>query len=355
MHYRILSGIITPLPSSRQQGGVQIYFHPFSVKGDVDIEQSLIHQAIGNNAPFIAKPVSQISIHQLQFIDSNNDRLFSRERSQLEAWELNEQMDGYGRYLKIDWETKGSTEIQRLSWMVMGEVGEPFKSISSYRAGRFNRKGQDSKTYFLPTTRRDNMTEEKKTPVQKTVKEPGCGLSKYQHYSADNDCPSVSDLADCVLGSYCDKTFTIASNKKCPECCDADVPDLDPCFSVSWGDGKHDCLETDDTETFCITAWNPYTNVIFRNVTIQFAVVDPNDKLPNGEQAITIVPDRDICFGDLPACEIKGDDTRITREVTLTTCAAKEGHYNIYIGACFSVEIPDQGTVQCFPIKLSAS
>jgi len=356
MRYRILSGVITPRKPSRKHGSAQIYFHPFSIKGDIDAEQTLINQAIGDNAPFISRPVAQVSVHQLQFVDSDSDRLFSRDRSELEAWELHDQVDFHGRYLKIDWKTKGSTEIQRLSWMVMGEIGEPSKPASHYRTGSFSHKGQESKTYFLPKTRRDKMTEEKQSPAQQEpAKDPGCGLSKYQHYDADNNCPTVGKLADCVLETRCDKTFTIASNKKCPECGDADVPNLDPCFSVSWGDGKHDSIETNDTETFCITAWNPYTNVIFRNVMIQFAVVDPNDKLPNGEQAITIVPDRDICFGDLPACEIKGGDTRITREVTLTSCAAREGHYNIFIGACFSVEIPDQGTVQCFPIKLSAS
>jgi hypothetical protein len=377
MRSRILSGRLSPLPEARQHGKARIQFHPFSITGDIEQRHSCIHQAIGDNAPFISRPVSQIAIHKMDFIDSDSNKLFARDQSHLESWEIRESFDSQGRYIDIEWQTCRSAKIHQLSWLIVGEIGEPpkpvmyrhriraaaDKNIPSIIQANDGKEGAAKKQ--LPDhqmTRRNDMSNEKTdtqqaaqhSPKQHAPKDPGCGLGKYQKdYAAD--CPDVNKLADCVLEEHCNKTFTIKSSKSCPSCCEADVPDLDPCLSISWGDGSHDCMETEDLETLCITAWNPYTNVIFRDVTIEFAVVDPNDVLPSGDQAIQIVPDRKICFGDLDACELKGDETRVTREVTLTTNGAKEGHYNIYIGACFSVEIPDQGTVQSFPIKLSRS
>ena len=367
MHYRILSGIVFPLISAQQKGHAKIYFYPFSIRGDVDLKQSAIHQTIGESCAFISPPVLQTSVQKVDFIDNDRTTIFSHDRNSLESWEITESVDQSGRYINIYWEACSSTKIHQISWLVIGETGHSIllaneKQPQATRPvlGKANngKQSADKNTDALTTAGRKHMSTDINTSPKQSPQDPkdqDCGLGKYKAQKEGVSCTDIGKLSSCVLEDNCDKSFTLHSNKKCPSCCDAETPNLDPCISISWGDGSHDCMETDDTETLCITVWNPYTNVIFRDVTIEFAVVNPNATLPNGSQAITIVPDRKVCFGDLWACEKKGGEERVTREVTLTSCGAKEGHYNIYIGACFSVEIPNQATLQCFPIKLTSS
>lgn len=139
-------------------------------------------------------------------------------------------------------------------------------------------------------------------------------------------------------------------------CLEAPVPELEPCISLSWGDSKCDCMETDDVEVLCITVCNCYSNVTFRNLSIGFlwvtdAAGNPVPTLPNGTPSVEIHPLGPICFGDIGPCR-DGRGTCVSREVVLRTRGAQPGDYRIVVGAvCFSVT-HDYSVNDCFTLTL---
>ena len=138
-------------------------------------------------------------------------------------------------------------------------------------------------------------------------------------------------LAEAICGS-CGK----------PRCRTVKVPKLEPCVSVSWGDSKCDCFETDDTEIVCITVCNCYSNISFDNFRIAGLVVTMPDGsavplLPDGTPSVQIVPMGPICFGDIPPCR---DDRAgcVSREFVIRTRGARGGKYQLRLtGICYDV------------------
>ncbi|MEE9409123.1 MAG: hypothetical protein V3V28_13730 [Polaribacter sp.] len=142
-----------------------------------------------------------------------------------------------------------------------------------------------------------------------------------------------------------EKHFTINgkgnNNKRCVEphsketCSMLDLPNLEPCFHMHWGDSKRDQIESHDDEILYITACNPYGNLSLRGLTITSINLIPNGRiLSNGEKEIQIVPDKLICFGDLEGCICS------SREFTLLTRGIKPGDYKIVLEYCIkSIEI----------------
>jgi hypothetical protein len=122
-----------------------------------------------------------------------------------------------------------------------------------------------------------------------------------------------------------------------PFCRDVDFPDLRPRFYVFWGDSQCDCIEGDDTETMFIVLYNPYRNISFCNVEInRLRVVDANGndvpRLPDGSEAIQLVPRGGYCFGDLRPCSIA------FRHFMLRLRGVPQGSYRILIeGICFEL------------------
>lgn len=138
-------------------------------------------------------------------------------------------------------------------------------------------------------------------------------------------------LAEAICGS-CGK----------PTCNTAKVPDYEPCISVSWGNSKCDCFETDDIETVCITICNCYSNLVFSDFNIAAAFVTMADGsqvplLPDGTPSVQIVPMGPICFGDIPPCT---DDRPgcVSRQFTVRTRGAKAGKYQLrLVGVCYDL------------------
>lgn len=128
------------------------------------------------------------------------------------------------------------------------------------------------------------------------------------------------------------------------ECSPVEIPKIHPCFELKWGDGPQDRIETDDVELLCITASNPYSNVIFKNLTVLISLVTEADgsgvsRLPDGTDSVYIKPTFVLCFGDLHSCDEKNQEfSRISREVVLVSRGAKEGKYLINIAYCYSIE-----------------
>ena len=118
-------------------------------------------------------------------------------------------------------------------------------------------------------------------------------------------------------------------------CSTLDLPTLEPCFYLHWGDGPEDQMTTRDHEVLYITACNPYGNLRFRGLTItkvsmgaKGRVFNPGDHddvevIPGvtvtptrtdkveiaktvitekDDDTIQLIPNRLIRFGDLCGC-----------------------------------------------------
>ena len=145
----------------------------------------------------------------------------------------------------------------------------------------------------------------------------------------------------------------------CGGCKEVDMPDLTPCISVSWGDGKCDSLETDDVETLSISVCNCYTNVTFTDFEIGYIWVSddkgkPVPNLPDGTSSVEAVPVGPYCFGDIMPCE-KGEASCVTREFVLNSRGAKPGKYRLNIGGiCYGVTTHYLKS-KCFELELCLS
>jgi (2Fe-2S) ferredoxin len=148
-------------------------------------------------------------------------------------------------------------------------------------------------------------------------------------------------------------------------CCKrAGIPELLPCFKLSWGDGPKDQIETTDTECLCITACNRYANVTFKDLTVIISEITkggaPVPNLPDGTPSVFIKPSKFICFGDLGPCTPNNNPNEpdqlscISRELVLVSSGALEGEYILKIDYCYSVHFDLKGEDE-FVLPLYAS
>ena len=127
-------------------------------------------------------------------------------------------------------------------------------------------------------------------------------------------------------------------------CSDVNLPNVRPCFSLMWGDGPNDRIETNDIELMCISAVNPYSNITFKNLTLLVTMVTEEgggdvEDLPDRTPSVYVKPLYVTCFGDIPPCNPEDpDSSRVTREIVLVSSGAKEGKYSLYIVYCYSIE-----------------
>jgi hypothetical protein len=147
-----------------------------------------------------------------------------------------------------------------------------------------------------------------------------------------------------------------ACGEKCKE---VEFPDIQPCISVSWGDGDCDCLETDDYEVLYITVCNCFTNVTFANFSIAQLIVTNADGtpvavLPDGTDSVEVRPRGPICFGNIGPC-VDGKPNCKSREFVLYTRGAKQGKYKLkFEGICFDI-VYGASTERCFEFELCYS
>jgi len=145
----------------------------------------------------------------------------------------------------------------------------------------------------------------------------------------------------------------------CGGCKEVKKPEVKPCISVTWGDGKCDNLETDDYEVMSISICNCYSNIAFANMTIGYIyVTDDKGKsvpiLPDGNLSVEVVPIGPICFGDIGPCK-DGEATCVTREFVLHTRGAKAGEYKLNIGSiCYDITYHYRDET-CFKFELCNS
>lgn len=144
------------------------------------------------------------------------------------------------------------------------------------------------------------------------------------------------------------------------DCQMVEVPTIEPCLHLRWGDGAKDQLETEDTEVLCITVCNPYSNVALNHFTMQLTLVKGSGNavptLPDGTPSVLIKPSYMICFDDIPPCDpAKPEQSCVSREVVLITRGAKVGTYSIWIVYCFDACFTTFNCKASFTLDLVAS
>lgn len=126
------------------------------------------------------------------------------------------------------------------------------------------------------------------------------------------------------------------------ECKEVELPAMEPCVSIAWGDSDCDCFETDDVEVAMISICNCYSNITFSNVRISYLYVtmadgSPVPLMPDGTPSVQVIPVGPICFGDVGPC-IEGGNNCVSREIVIRTRGAKSGKYRInVVGICYEV------------------
>ncbi|HBL25234.1 MAG TPA: hypothetical protein DD490_00185 [Acidobacteria bacterium] len=142
------------------------------------------------------------------------------------------------------------------------------------------------------------------------------------------------------------------------ECKALDLPKIEPCISIAWGESDCDCFETDDVETAIVTICNCYSNVSFANVHVAYFNItladgSPVPLLPDGTPSVSIHPVGPVCFGDLGPCR-PGAENCVSREIVIRTRGAKSGKYKVLVsGICYQVVLA-QLHEECFVLALCA-
>lgn len=179
---------------------------------------------------------------------------------------------------------------------------------------------------------------EQSSPVQEEVKHP----------KPRRSCADLTEYANERVSKR-KKYFVIKSSLSAEGACAGEgcgpvEVDVRPCFELRWGDGEYDQIETDDFEILHIVASNPYSNVLFKDVTIVLSEIMTDDgqtvpTLPDGTPSVDVTPTEFICFGDLPPGDGHASARHyVSREMVLVSRGAKPGDYVLSIGYCFTIE-----------------
>ena len=184
-------------------------------------------------------------------------------------------------------------------------------------------------------------------------------------------CADIKKDQDAYLSTKCAQKVNLLPRINCdclhdgPEadsdcqciCHAIELPDIEPCISIRWGDSKCDCIETDDVEVLCITVCNCYSNIAFNNLTIGHIQItdmagNPVPLLPDGTPSVQVIPSGPICFGDIGPCREHGRPTCVSRELVLYTRGAVGQDYLLsFEGVCFTISYQSQSK-QCFIVTL---
>jgi len=183
----------------------------------------------------------------------------------------------------------------------------------------------------------------------------GCAeIGAEQHHDLTARCRGKVNLLPRV-SCHCPDAVPTPGDCRC-RCVPLDLPKIEPCISVAWGDSTCDCMETDDVEVVCVTVHNCYSNVTFHDLTIgRIRLTDmagnPVPTLPDGTPSVQVVPSGPICFGDVGPCGLRGSGV-VSRELVLYTRGAVGKDYRLsFEGVCFSVS-HDFQSEQCFVLTL---
>lgn len=150
--------------------------------------------------------------------------------------------------------------------------------------------------------------------------------------SCESGCEEEVKKANVILNGRADlKQFTIVANgQTVPPSCELAFPTATfaPVFTLEWGDGPSDLIESEDVEILFFRIHNPYRNLIFRDVKIFNLKITPNQTLPGGDDSVRIIPAVIDCFDDVQSCSY------VSRDFVLLTDHALVGAYQISFDYC---------------------
>ena len=195
------------------------------------------------------------------------------------------------------------------------------------------------------------MAKRKSENTSASINAKGAGIMSEDRYAEANE----------MLTAICsEKANIVRGLSGCPMSEDettVEPPRLQPCFTLRWGDGKEDRIETEDYEIMCIEALNPYVNVTLEDLTIinlelkylhDGKEVDIPVAQYTNEKLADLTPSKMIRFGDL------GPNSSNSREVVLGTFRTAPGDYRINLECCYSVKF-DQTDSDAFTIPVGKS
>ncbi|QHI37504.1 hypothetical protein IMCC3317_28830 [Kordia antarctica] len=203
-------------------------------------------------------------------------------------------------------------------------------------------------------------------PVKELFKEECLNCTNECECQDDCNCSvcatEITEQQEVLKTKALKKSFVIIgkenNSKRCKApysdeaCSTLDLPTLEPCFYLHWGDGPKDQMETHDDEIMYITACNPYGNLSFKGLTITSISIIPTPTVGNnGNETIQIIPDRLVRLGDLCGCSC------VSQALTLLTCGAKPQDYGIHVEYCIDQIVINQDNKgkTHFPISLISS
>lgn len=182
-------------------------------------------------------------------------------------------------------------------------------------------------------------------PLQVVTGSPcSCGTC---HDEKDEDIETLNQRArgrfhHQIAGDMCNEVFP----KACSRTAVQKEEKIQPCFSLHWGDGPMDKIESHDTEIFYLTVLNPYKDIRFEGLRITSVQLVP---APDAE-GVRIVPDRLVEIGCLEPCSSQ------SREFTILTRDREAvGKYNLVVHYCFErISLTDriQSSVIHFPVEI---
>lgn len=146
------------------------------------------------------------------------------------------------------------------------------------------------------------------------------------------------------------KVKTVLEECICPpvECNPVEIPEMGPRFTLRYGEAETDRIDTNDLEVLCLTACNPHSNIIIKDLTVFITALArdggeiPDLPGPDGMPTVWIKPSHYICFGDLRPCipdSPNGGLSCVSRELVLSTNSAIADNYTFRITYCYSVEL----------------
>jgi hypothetical protein len=148
----------------------------------------------------------------------------------------------------------------------------------------------------------------------------------------ETGCDEDVNKANQILNDRAErKEFTIIANgQTLPTTCNLAFSNANfaPVFTLEWGDGPSDHFESDDLEVIYIRIHNPFRNLIYRDITIFNVRITPNQTLPDGDDAIRIIPAEIACFDEIQSCSY------VSRDFALIIDHALVGTYHISFDYC---------------------
>jgi hypothetical protein len=172
----------------------------------------------------------------------------------------------------------------------------------------------------------------------------------------EGNCDEAVDRANQILNTNAGrKQFTVPANGQTAPTANCGLAfeqtSFPPIFTLHWGDGPTDQLESEDTEVIYIRIRNPYRNLVYRGVKIFNIRVTPNQVLPDGENALQLVPGEIACFDEIEPCSY------VSRDFAFLIKHAVVQGYQVEFDYCIeetAIVGHGDGTVS-FPINVVAS